>query len=290
MSLKEYNKKRNFKSTLEPEGKLKKNKSLRFVIQYHQARAKHYDFRLEFNGVLLSWAVPKGLSLNPKDKRLAVHVEDHPVSYIDFEGIIPKGNYGAGTVEIFDKGNYAPLEDFQKGLKKGHIKFVLIGEKFKGGWSLLRIKDNHWLMIKIDDEFATTKKIKKQKLPFKTSSIQLATLTNEIPKGKNWIFEIKYDGYRILSYVENGKVKMLSRNNVDYTKKFKNLVDILKQFDTPCILDGEVVMFDDNGKSDFGLLQNSIQKKNNNFYYVIFDILAIGNIDLRDLPLSERKE
>ena len=140
MSLKEYNKKRNFNLTREPKGKLEKSANLRFVIQYHQARAKHYDFRLEYNGVLLSWAVPKGLSLNPKDKRLAVHVEDHPVDYIDFEGVIPKGNYGAGTVEIFDFGTYLAIEDFKNGLKKGHIKFVLYGQKLKGGWSLIRLK------------------------------------------------------------------------------------------------------------------------------------------------------
>ena len=290
MSLSEYNKKRNFENTTEPIGKTLKTKNLRFVIQYHQARAKHYDFRLEYNGVLISWAVPKGLSLNPKDKRLAVQVEDHPVSYIDFEGIIPKGNYGAGTVEIFDSGNYAPLEDFEKGLKKGHIKFVLMGEKVKGAWSLLKIKDNNWLIIKIDDEFASGKTNKKTKLPFKSAEVQLATLTDKIPKGKNWVFEIKYDGYRIVSFIENGNVKMFSRNNIDYTSKFKNIAAILKKIETPCILDGEIVKFDENGKTDFGLLQHSIKSKENDFYYVIFDILAIGDKDLRNLQLLERKE
>ena len=130
MSLKEYHKKRNFKSTNEPQGKVTSGKENNFVIQYHVARAKHYDWRLEHNGVLISWAVPKGLSTNPKDKRLAVHVEDHPIDYIDFEGIIPKGNYGAGIVEIFDNGTYIPLEDFEKGFKKGHIKFFLNGTKY----------------------------------------------------------------------------------------------------------------------------------------------------------------
>ena len=204
MNLKEYNKKRNFKSTNEPKGEIKISTSKNFVVQYHEARAKHYDFRLEYKGVLISWAIPKGLSTNPKDKRLAVHVEDHPIEYSTFEGIIPKGNYGAGMVEIFDSGNYIPLENFDKGLEKGHIKIFLNGKKLKGAWSLIKFKDNNWFAVKINDEFSKNEKeIKNSKLPFKTCSVQLATLSNRIPTGKNWIYEIKYDGYRIISFVEN---------------------------------------------------------------------------------------
>ena len=192
--LKEYNKKRNFETTTEPKGEImsqnskenKKNKNTVnldkktekinkktenlnkkakkssknqkiFVIQYHVARAKHYDLRLEHNGVLLSWAVPKGLSQNPKDKRLAVMVEDHPIEYANFEGVIPKGNYGAGSVEIFDSGNYEQLESFNKGLKKGHLKFVLNGKKHKGAWSLVKTDEKNWLAIKQNDKFAVTK-------------------------------------------------------------------------------------------------------------------------------------
>ena len=155
MSLQKYKQKRNFDKTTEPKGKIKKTKSNRFVIQYHQARAKHYDFRLEHNGILLSWAVPKGLSNDPKQKRLAVMVEDHPVDYIDFEGIIPKGNYGAGTVEIFDNGKYMPLEDFSMGLKKGHIKFLLSGKKLKGAWSLIKINDKNNLKIPLRSELSS---------------------------------------------------------------------------------------------------------------------------------------
>lgn len=291
MSLTEYKKKRNFKNTTEPVGKVKKSTANRFVIQYHQARAKHYDFRLEHNGVLLSWAIPKGLSTNPKDKRLAVHVEDHPVDYIDFEGIIPKGNYGAGTVEIFDFGDYLPIGDLDKGLKKGHIKIVLNGKKLKGGWSLIKTDDKNWLAVKLEDEFVKTTKPKQTKLPFKTTSLQLATLTEKIPKGKNWIFEIKYDGYRILSYVENGKVKMFSRNNLDYTKKFSSIANALKQIEQEnFVFDGEIVCFDESGKSNFGLLQQNIKSKKENFHYVIFDLLALNGEDLRKLPLIERKE
>lgn len=291
MSLKEYNRKRDFSSTSEPQGKIVKGSAKKFVVQYHEARAKHYDFRLEYHGVLLSWAVPKGLSQNPKDKRLAVMVEDHPLDYASFEGIIPKGNYGAGTVEIFDKGDYLPIEDFDKGMKKGHLKFVLNGEKLKGGWSLTRIKDNNWLIVKIEDDYATkSTKPKKKKLPFNSCTPQLATLSQTLPNGKDYIYEIKYDGYRILSFAEKGKVKLLSRNNNDYTSKFKNISEVLKKIEADCyVVDGEVVVFDEKGKSDFGLLQQHIKGKKKDFYYVIFDLLALNGEDLRSLPLIERK-
>ena len=232
----------------------------------------------------------KGLSINPKDKRLAVHVEDHPLDYINFEGIIPKGNYGAGTVEIFDNGTYFPLEDFEKGLKKGHIKFFLNGTKLKGGYSLIKFKDNNWFIIKANDEFAGVEKKKSKKIPFEKTSFQLATLTDKVPIGKDWIFEIKYDGYRIISYVENGKVKMLSRNNIDYTKKLNDIAQSLKKIDqNSFVLDGEVVIFDKNGKSDFGLLQESIKMGSSSLYYCIFDLLSLNDTDLRKLPLIERK-
>ncbi len=291
MSLKEYKKKRNFKNTNEPKGKINNKTANRFVVQYHQARAKHYDFRLEHNGVLLSWAVPKGLSFNPKDKRLAVMVEDHPVDYIDFEGVIPKGNYGAGSVEIFDEGNYIPLKDFEKGLKKGHLKFVLNGSKLKGCWSLIKTNENNWLIVKIDDEFATEKiKKKNTSLPFKTCDVELATLTQKIPKGKDWIFEIKYDGYRIMSFVENNKARLVSRNKIEYSKKFSSLTESLNKIDASSfVVDGEVVSFDANGRSDFGLLQENLKKNNNDFYYIIFDLLSLNGEDLRNLPLIERK-
>ena len=154
MPLKEYNTKRNFSSTNEPKGKKVKDKeSLIFVVQYHKARAKHYDFRLEWKGELLSWAIPKGPSFNPNDKRLAVQVENHPLDYANFSGIIPKGNYGAGSVEIFDNGEYLPSFDIEKGLKKGHLKFTLFGKKLKGEWSLVKIDEKNWLLIKSKDEY-----------------------------------------------------------------------------------------------------------------------------------------
>ena len=150
--LTKYNNKRKIKKSNEPIGKIAKNKKKEiFVIQHHLARKDHYDFRLEFNNVLISWAIPKGPSYNPKDKRLAIHVEDHPYEYRNFEGIIPKGEYGAGVVQIWDEGYYEPIEDFKKTLKKGYLKFRLKGKRLKGLWSLIQFKDDHWLLIKEND-------------------------------------------------------------------------------------------------------------------------------------------
>lgn len=153
--LKEYRKKRNFNSTDEPFGKqVKSKKKLSYVIQMHEASHLHYDFRLEWDGVLLSWAVPKGPSLNTKDKRLAVKVEDHPLEYQEFEGVIPKGEYGGGIVLIFDKGYWYPINDVDLGLKKGTLKFVIDGERIKGAFTLIKMKDDNWLLIKEKDQFA----------------------------------------------------------------------------------------------------------------------------------------
>jgi len=168
MALSLYNKKRNFKQTPEPTGKTKSPASkLSFVVQRHKASRLHYDFRLEMDGVLKSWAVPKGPSLNPADKRLAMMVEDHPYDYKDFAGTIPEGNYGAGIVEIWDKGMYTDLDNSGKltaeknlraGLKAGNLKFRLFGSKLKGEFALVKLKgndDNSWLLIKHRDEYAT---------------------------------------------------------------------------------------------------------------------------------------
>ncbi len=173
MTLTAYNKKRNFKETSEPKGKTGKKNLSRFVVQRHNASHLHYDFRLELGGVLKSWAVPKGPSMNPSDKRLAVMVEDHPVSYIHFEGTIPEGNYGAGTVEVWDKGPFIPVdEDLEpisekqalKNLEKGELKFFLKGNKLEGGFVLVRFKtDKNWLLIKHKDEYAVSKKYDSEK-------------------------------------------------------------------------------------------------------------------------------
>ena len=154
MGLTKYNKKRNFDKTSEPKGKsVKSNKKLRFVVQHHLARKDHFDLRLEYNSVLLSWAVPKGPSYNTKDKRLAIQVEDHPLDYRNFEGAIPKGEYGGGTVMLFDEGYYEPLTNIKTGLKDGMIKFILKGKRLKGMWTLVHFKEDNWLLIKEKDEF-----------------------------------------------------------------------------------------------------------------------------------------
>ena len=288
MTLSEYNKKRNFAVTSEPKGKKDKSKGKRFVVQFHRARRDHYDFRLEEDGVLISFALPKGFSYDSRDKRLAVHVEDHPLEYFNFEGRIPKGEYGAGIAIIYDKGHYEADGKISDGIEKGEFKVTLFGEKLKGKWAFVHFKENNFLVICENGEI---KKEQKRKLPFKDAPVQLASLTKRVPSGKNYIFEIKYDGYRVLSYVENGKVKLKSRNGKDFTKKFAVIAeDLEKSFKNKAIvLDGEVVVFDKNGRSDFSMLQDSVKKGKNNFSYVVFDILALGE-DTRSMPLLERKK
>ena len=167
--LEKYQKKRNFKITKEPKGKVTKSSSkLKFVVQHHLARKDHYDFRLEHKGILLSFAVPKGPSYNYQDKRLSIMVEDHPLSYRNFEGVIPKGEYGAGVVMLWDKGTYEPNNNFAKGLKEGMLKFTLKGERLKGKWALVQIKDNNWLLIKEKDDVKGYKNIKRLNTSIKT--------------------------------------------------------------------------------------------------------------------------
>ena len=283
MRLKEYNAKRNFDVTTEPKGKIDKKRRKRFVIQFHRASHDHYDFRLEHEGVLVSWAVPKGLSENKKDKRLAIKVEDHPISYIDFKGVIPKGQYGAGTVEIFDKGTYLCLTSLKEGLKNGSFKVDLNGKKLVGRWAFVKMEGDNWLAI-YEGKSAP-------KNPFNKVEMELATLSKQIPSGKDWLFEIKYDGYRIVSFIENNKVSFKTRNNVDYTLKLPSLKQdlIFLGKNKSMVLDGEVVMFDKNGKSDFSLLQEEIKFDESKLCYVVFDILALNGEDLRNIPLKQRK-
>jgi bifunctional non-homologous end joining protein LigD len=197
MALTLYNKKRNFKETSEPSGKLKKSESkLAFVIQRHKASRLHYDFRLEMDGVLKSWAVPKGPSLNPKDKRLAMMVEDHPYDYKDFTGIIPEGNYGAGIVEIWDNGTYTDIDNSEKdvaikklkaGLKSGDFKFQLFGKKLKGEFVLVKLKgkeDNSWLLIKHNDKYAVDSEYNSEDETPKSSPINKWLSENKKPVKK----------------------------------------------------------------------------------------------------------
>ncbi|NLL56008.1 MAG: DNA ligase D [Clostridiales bacterium] len=325
-TLTEYKEKRDFSKTKEPTGAIKtskKTKTLHYVIQHHLARRDHYDLRLEWQGVLLSWAVPKGPSYSPSDKRLAIEVEPHPFDYKDFEGTIPKGEYGGGTVMLWDNGYWEPVyEDVDKALKDGVIKFILHGKRLKGRWALIRLdkkqgetKDN-WLLVKDKDEFAkdsesisqyqtsvvtgrTMNEIESNqqkeatKNPIDSVDVQLAKLVDVAPQGDNWVFEPKYDGYRIVAFVENQKARLMTRNGKDYTKNFKEIAISLESFakNRAMILDGEAIIVDDEGKSDFQALQNYIKNANSDqITYVVFDILALDGKDLRDKPLIERKE
>lgn len=301
MGLERYNKKRDFSKTIEPKGKVErsKTKDLIFVIQYHRATKNHYDFRLEYNGILLSFAVPKGISNNFKNKNLAIKVEDHPLNYAEFEGVISKGEYGAGSVLIFDKGTYMPLCDFEHGLKEGKLKFKLNGEKFKGIFNLIKLEDENYIIFRdktnkfekeIENNIEKILNTKKSKNPTKNLSCELATLACCVPTSKKWIYEIKYDGYRALANIENGKVELKSRNGVSFNNKFPNIVEYLeKNVKENVVLDGEVVCFDNHGRTDFGLLQNSIKMASDNFCYVVFDILFYNGVNLQNLRLIERK-
>ncbi len=313
MSLTEYNKKRTFAKTPEPTAakKVSRAKQLRFVVQEHHASHLHYDFRLELDGVLKSWAVPKGPSMDPNVKRLAMEVEDHPLGYISFQGTIPKGNYGAGEVYIWDKGLYHSSETMDEkenirklraGLHKGQIKFVIFGEKLKGGFALVKIKDasggkNSWLLIKEKDEYAegssvdsrkrVTKKIVSSPTPHNISPM-LATLTDKPFSRPGWIYEIKWDGYRAISEVEKGKVNLYSRRGNSLTRDYPPIVEALKKIKCDAVFDGEIVALK-NGRPDFHTLQQyGIEKAP--LQYVIFDLLYINGEDLRDVPLLERKK
>lgn len=318
-----YNQKRNFDRTSEPEGAIAgPEKSLRFVIQHHRARSDHYDFRLEWNGALLSWAVPKGPSYDTKDKRLAVQVEDHPLEYRNFEGTIPKGEYGGGIVMLWDEGTWEPLLDVDEGLQKGSLKFVLKGRRLKGKWALVRMKAkadgtrDNWLLLKEKDvytkdadgisEFATSirtgrtmaeiEKGEAEKVirnPFDRTDIQLARLVASVPEGEDWLYELKYDGYRIVAFLEGNSVRLMTRNNNDYTDRFGSIASSLLDWAAgrAIVLDGEMAVTDAAGRTDFQALQNYMKNPNpKDLTYIVFDLLALDGADLRGQRLTQRKD
>lgn len=322
--LNEYNKKRSFERTLEPESMTETENSgeaLKFVVQHHLARSNHYDFRLEWNGVLLSWAIPKGPSYNTHDKRLAVKVEDHPLEYRNFEGVIPKGEYGGGVVMLWDEGFWEPYGNVEAGLNEGMLKFVLKGKRLKGKWALIRLKgkDNeikdNWILLKEKDEYAKTmdgisefsKSIRTGrtmneiqegqdekiiKNPFEKANAQLAVTVKKIPQG-DWLYELKYDGYRIMAFVEGNNVRLITRNGNDYAKQFYTVASDLIDWaeGRAFVLDGEIAVTDESGKTDFQALQNYMKnQKSKNLTYIIFDILALDGVDIRESPLIERKK
>jgi bifunctional non-homologous end joining protein LigD len=354
--LSEYDKKRRFDETPEPSGargrqtatKRRGTKKLRFVVQQHHARRMHYDFRLEVNGVLASWAIPKGPSLNPADRHLAVHVEDHPFDYRSFEGVIPEGNYGAGSVIVWDEGTWTPLEtdDPAKAIADGKLKFTLAGEKLKGMFTLVKMRGaryssgDNWLIIKDHDEFedpkwridAHAQSVKsgrgvdeiahsghvkkwisdrpassgvKKKITSKQAvrlpgnvGVMLATLVDAPFDDQNWLFEIKWDGFRALCTVDaGGNVGLRSRNDKDLLVKFPELATLGEAFESlPIIVDGEIVSLDERGHSSFQRLQNRIESARpkprsgeGTMTYVAFDLLFADGRDLREEPLEERK-
>jgi bifunctional non-homologous end joining protein LigD len=360
-----YNKKRNFKSTAEPNGKLALLKTkLIFVVQRHKASRLHYDFRLEINGVLKSWAVPKGPSLNSADKRLAMMVEDHPYHYKDFKGTIPKGNYGAGIVEIWDHGTFADIDNSQKktaekklnaGIKAGNLKFTLHGRKLKGEFALVKIKgseDNAWFLIKHKDKFAVNeaynseehtlknspinkwlaenkssaqkskiasakkdtaknsvvvfsdvetttvkkKEIKTRYLPAPTSKLDkyiqpmLAKEADQPFSHHDWVYEIKWDGYRAIAKVNKKNVSLYSRNGNSFNASYPTVVEALQKLNINAVLDGEVIIVDENGKSNFQKLQHYELGDEQPIEYRVFDALNINGKDITQLTLLERKE
>lgn len=326
-SLDKYNAKRDFKKTAEPAGKVGRAKGHRFMVQKHDATRLHWDLRLEVGGVLKSWAVTRGPSLNPDDKRLAVRTEDHPLSYATFEGTIPKGEYGGGTVMLWDRGSWAPIAGKSaKDLDEGHLHFTLKGERMKGDWLLIRLKprgkekNENWLLRKIEDEFAgtseelveraltsvktgrTMEEIAAGKKPPKSTkarnasppafqALQLATLVDHVPDGGEWFHETKYDGYRAQIAIGESNAKLYTRTGLDWSDKFPRLIKAAEELDVgSALLDGEIVVLDDAGKPNFSALQDAIKTGDPNALYMAFDLLWLEGKDLRALPNIERKE
>ncbi|MCL8537907.1 DNA ligase D [Chryseobacterium gallinarum] len=376
MGLSKYRQKRSMKNTPEPFGGKSDGGELRFVIQKHDASHLHYDFRLEMDGVLKSWAVPKGPSLDPEVKRLAMMVEDHPYDYRNFEGIIPKGQYGGGTVIVWDEGTYEPADSEKTDRKKqekqllhqlysGKLRFTLHGKKLKGEFVLVKAHgrgDNGWLLMKLNDEYASRKDITEKdqsvisgktiaqmeeepdkvygKESIKKNSADkgkknskkeaseiindqleavptqqkeeaahiepllkkapgqkfythvepmLATLVDKPFDDEEWVYEVKWDGYRAVALMNKGKVEIKSRNDKSFNDKFYPVYDELKKFGLDAILDGEIVVLGEAGTANFGSLQNWRSEADGDLVYYVFDILWYKGKDLKDLSLLERK-
>ncbi len=354
MALTEYRRKRDFGRTPEPAGaavRATASRPLSFVIQKHAARRLHYDFRLELDGVLKSWAVPKGPSADPGEKRLAVHVEDHPLEYGGFEGVIPEGEYGGGTVLLWDQGTWTPLDpDPAEAYAKGNLKFMIDGEKLHGKWVLVRMggkaaaeRHENWLLIKERDEAAAPHSgdalvvdnplsvatgraldeiaaerdrvwgpngeerpapakarqhadlaripgAKRGRMPAQPRP-QLATAADQAPDGTEWFHEIKYDGYRVLAQIRDQNVRLLTRNGLDWTKKFPALAQRCTELPVEAaLIDGELVDLQPDGTSDFGRLQDAISTGHTEgLVFYAFDLLHLDGWDLSGAALEDRK-
>jgi bifunctional non-homologous end joining protein LigD len=326
VALEKYHAKRTFSATPEPKGKSGRTsgKKLAFVIQEHHASRLHYDFRLEMDGVLKSWAIPKGPSMDPHERHLAVHTEDHPFEYRKFEGTIPEGNYGAGNVIIWDEGWYearADTDNHEKTLlkehKDGHITFVLHGKKLHGEFALIKMHgkdEDAWLFIKKGDEFASDKDITRQDRSVRTGrkvddlggklpdlsdypnaakpwavKPMLCTLVDEPFSRVGWLFEIKWDGYRAVASKKGSDVALYSRNHIDFSEKFAAVYEAMHQLEHDVIFDGEIVVVDGHGAPHFEWLQGWKQNQYGSLRYYVFDVLWVGGLDVRDMPLVERK-
>ncbi len=305
-----YHRKRSFEKTPEPEGVEPRDDSGRsYVIQKHHATRLHYDLRLEHDGVLLSWAVPKGPSLDPDQKRLAVHVEDHPVEYGGFEGEIPKGEYGGGTVVIWDRGAWEPYGDVDEMMKKGEMKFAIHGERLRGDWAMIRLKDDekNWIFFKERDVHAVfgdndgviqrlvgsvlTEGPPRNALDPLAFRPQLAELVDEPPAGKQWVHEVKFDGYRMLAWNLDGEIQLVTRNGNDWTDRFPALAEALEEtLPTDSAIDGEIVVLGDDGLSSFSGLQNWL-KTGKGFapVYFAFDLVALDGQLMGSAGLLTRK-
>lgn len=328
--LQEYQRKRDFNATPEPAGKRARPRSahaLQYCIQKHDARHLHYDFRLELDGTLKSWAIPKGPSLDPKVRRLAVHVEDHPLDYANFEGRIPEGHYGAGDVIVWDRGVWEPEGDPREAYAKGKLRFRLQGEKLSGVWNLFRThlagKKEQWMLVKSHDgqarsetdyrivealpDSVLSERTLPPRSPGKATTVrhkrktdpkalpdalqpQLATLVDSPPSG-DWRYEVKFDGYRILARIDGDDIRLFTRNGHDWSAKMPRQVEALKALGLDSAwLDGEMVVVDDNGVADFQALQNAFDTEHDErITYYLFDLPWLGGEDLRALPLQQRR-
>jgi bifunctional non-homologous end joining protein LigD len=289
VSLREYERKRDPKKTSEPFTSSRRRRRGRgplFVVQRHDARRLHYDFRLERDGALASWAVPKGVPLEPGQQHLAVHVEDHPLDYATFEGEIPKGEYGAGTVEIWDTGTYELVEE----KRDGGLTVRLHGDRLDGTWALVPAKlsgdPKNWLLIRKREDGAAPASAHRRYAPM------LATLEDEnnMPQGEGWEFEIKWDGYRIVTRVAGGDAELRTRKDQDYTERFGNVAkELVKALKTPdCVVDGEVCALDEEGRPSFSAMQQ--RKPGTPVVYYLFDLLEVDGEPIVDRPLSVRLE
>jgi len=331
--LAEYRAKRDFSRTPEPRDKIapaRKDQPRRFVVQKHDATRLHWDFRLEIDGVLKSWAVTRGPSADPGEKRLAVRTEDHPLDYARFEGTIPAGEYGGGTVMLWDEGTWEPIAGKKaEDLDKGHLHFVLRGQRMKGEWLLIRLKPRgkekreNWLLRKIDDAFTgppdsltereltsvstgrtmqaiadgapvpkvPAKRGRPKGAPPAFAPLQLATLVDSAPDGPEWLHETKYDGYRALISCGGGRAVIYTRSGLDWSDKFPEIAEAAAALPVvAALLDGEIVALDKEGRPSFSALQEAISTGGRGLQLFVFDLLQLDGEDLRPLPNLARKE